>query len=88
MKNKKVGTIEEGMLRRNLDSHGETGEISDFEIISDEDETNEKVLLYAKSDSSKRKRERRPSPLPRKKAKVTFVSTEFRKHIDICQLFF
>ncbi|XP_029896833.1 1-phosphatidylinositol 4,5-bisphosphate phosphodiesterase zeta-1 [Aquila chrysaetos chrysaetos] len=43
VKNKKVGTIEESMLRRNLDSHGETGEISEFEIISDEDETDEKL---------------------------------------------
>lgn len=59
------------MLRRDLDSHGETGEISEFENMSDEDETNEKAPLYPKSDSSKRKSEHRPSHPPRKKAKVT-----------------
>ncbi|NXW14407.1 PLCZ1 phosphodiesterase, partial [Circaetus pectoralis] len=62
VKNKKVGTIEESMLRRNLDSHGETGEISEFEIISDEDETDEKVFFFFFFFSSKRKSERRPSP--------------------------
>ncbi|XP_009469310.1 PREDICTED: 1-phosphatidylinositol 4,5-bisphosphate phosphodiesterase zeta-1 [Nipponia nippon] len=70
VKNKKIGTIEEGMLRRDLDNHGETGEISESENMSEEDETDEKAPLCPKSDSSKRKSERKPSPPPRKKAKI------------------
>ncbi|KAK2518497.1 Plcz1 [Columba livia] len=70
IKNKKVGTIEEGMLRRNLDRRGETVEITDSENLSDEDETDETAPLCSKSDSSKRKSDRRSSPLPRKKAKM------------------
>ncbi|NXW51143.1 PLCZ1 phosphodiesterase, partial [Nyctiprogne leucopyga] len=70
VKNKKVGTIEESMLRRDLDSHGETGDVSDFEILSDEDEFDDKAPLCPRSDSSKRKSEYRPSHTPRKKAKV------------------
>ncbi|NXL00415.1 PLCZ1 phosphodiesterase, partial [Mesembrinibis cayennensis] len=70
VKNKKVGTIEEGMLRRNLDTHGETGEISESENMSEEDETDAKAPLFPKSDSSKRKSECRPSSPPRKKAKM------------------
>ncbi|NWR53902.1 PLCZ1 phosphodiesterase, partial [Bucorvus abyssinicus] len=70
IKNKKVGTIEEGMLRRELDSRGETEELSEFEYLSDdEDETAEKAPLYPKGDSLKRKRGYTPTT-PRKKAKV------------------
>ncbi|KFQ29131.1 1-phosphatidylinositol 4,5-bisphosphate phosphodiesterase zeta-1, partial [Merops nubicus] len=74
IKNKKVGTIEEGMLRRGLDSHGETGDISDFENMSDDDETDEKSSPHpksapSKSTPSKRKRDYSPSSPPRKKAK-------------------
>lgn len=70
VKNKKVGTIEETMLRKGQDSHGETGEIFEEEYTSEEDETDEKAPLQQKSDSSKRKSENRLSSLPRKKAKV------------------
>ncbi|XP_005230695.1 1-phosphatidylinositol 4,5-bisphosphate phosphodiesterase zeta-1 [Falco peregrinus] len=70
IKNKKVGTIEEGIIRRNLDSHGETGEISEFENTFNEDETDEKYPLYPQSDSLKRKSGRRHSSPPRKKAKM------------------
>ncbi|XP_010078970.1 PREDICTED: 1-phosphatidylinositol 4,5-bisphosphate phosphodiesterase zeta-1 [Pterocles gutturalis] len=73
IKNKKVGTIEEGLLRRNVDNHGETGEVSDFENMSDEDETDEKTPLYPKSDSSKRKSDCIPPTPPRKKAKMKKV---------------
>ncbi|XP_010184087.1 PREDICTED: 1-phosphatidylinositol 4,5-bisphosphate phosphodiesterase zeta-1, partial [Mesitornis unicolor] len=69
IKNKKVGTIEEGMLRKDVDSHGETMEISDSEDLSDEDETDEKRRLVQRTSSRKRKCERKPSPPPRKKAK-------------------
>ncbi|NXV12661.1 PLCZ1 phosphodiesterase, partial [Cepphus grylle] len=70
VKNKKVGTIEEGMLRRNLDSHGETGEISDLENMTDEDESDERAPLFPRNDSSKRKSEQKPPAPPRKKAKM------------------
>ncbi|XP_026723639.1 1-phosphatidylinositol 4,5-bisphosphate phosphodiesterase zeta-1 isoform X2 [Athene cunicularia] len=70
IKNKKVGTIEEGMLRRNAESHGETGEISEFEYLSDEAETDEKAPLYRRTRSSKRKNEHSHSLPPRKKAKM------------------
>ncbi|XP_035166051.1 1-phosphatidylinositol 4,5-bisphosphate phosphodiesterase zeta-1 [Oxyura jamaicensis] len=70
VKNKKVGTIEETMLRKGQDSHGETGEIFEEEYSSEEDETDEKAPLQPKGDSSKRKSENRPSSPPRKKAKM------------------
>ncbi|NXX43837.1 PLCZ1 phosphodiesterase, partial [Tricholaema leucomelas] len=70
VKNKKVGTIEEGMLRRHMDRHGETGEVSDSENASDEEETGEKTPLYQKTDSLKRKNDSRHSTPPRKKSKM------------------
>ncbi|KFP68777.1 1-phosphatidylinositol 4,5-bisphosphate phosphodiesterase zeta-1, partial [Cariama cristata] len=70
VKNKKVGTIEESMLRRDHDRHGETGELSEFENMTDEDELDEKTPLHPKSPRLKRKSERRLSTPPRKKAKV------------------
>ncbi|NXP10217.1 PLCZ1 phosphodiesterase, partial [Thinocorus orbignyianus] len=69
VKNKKVGTIEEGMLRRDLDSHGETAEVSDLENLSDEDEADDTAPLLPTNDSSKRKNEQTPPGPPRKKAK-------------------
>ncbi|XP_008499392.1 1-phosphatidylinositol 4,5-bisphosphate phosphodiesterase zeta-1 [Calypte anna] len=70
IKNKKIGTLEEGMFRTEDESRGETGEISDFEDMSDEDETDDKAPLYTSRDSTKRKSELRGSAPPRKKAKV------------------
>ncbi|NXK45403.1 PLCZ1 phosphodiesterase, partial [Chauna torquata] len=71
VKNKKVGTIEETMLRKGQDSHGETGEIFEEENTSEEDETDEKAPVYPKKGySSKRKSESRSSPPPRKKSKM------------------
>ncbi|NXJ85156.1 PLCZ1 phosphodiesterase, partial [Trogon melanurus] len=70
IKNKKIGTIEEGMLRREFDSHGETGEISDFEDLSEEEEIDEKAPLYRRNVSTKRKSEEQLPTPPRKKAKM------------------
>ncbi|XP_064011655.1 1-phosphatidylinositol 4,5-bisphosphate phosphodiesterase zeta-1 [Pogoniulus pusillus] len=70
VKNKKVGTIEEGMLRRHMDRHGETGEVSESEDGSDEEEAREKTPLYQKTDSFKRKSDSRHSTPPRKKSKM------------------
>ncbi|XP_065539490.1 1-phosphatidylinositol 4,5-bisphosphate phosphodiesterase zeta-1 [Lathamus discolor] len=70
IKNKKVGTVEESMLRRDLDSHGETGEVSESENISDdEDDSDDTASLCPQRDSSKRKGGGTPSAPPRKKAK-------------------
>ncbi|NXI74546.1 PLCZ1 phosphodiesterase, partial [Anseranas semipalmata] len=74
VKNKKVGTIEETMLRKGQDSHGETGEIFEEENTSDEEEIDEKTPLYTKSDSSKRKNESKPSAPPRKKSKMKKIN--------------
>lgn len=77
------------MLRKGQDSHGETGEVSEEEITSSDEETDENAPLYPKSKSSKRKSEVRSSPPPRKKAKVkTYATAEFRKHISLCQPFY
>ncbi|XP_067997996.1 LOW QUALITY PROTEIN: 1-phosphatidylinositol 4,5-bisphosphate phosphodiesterase zeta-1 [Melanerpes formicivorus] len=67
VKNKKVGTIEEGMLRRNTDCRGETVEVSEFENLTDDDEIDEEVLQKPKT--VKRKGASRPSSPPPKKAK-------------------
>lgn len=89
VKNKKSGTIEETMLRKGQDSHGETGEVSEEEITSSDEETDEKAPLYPKSGLSKRKSEGISSHPPRKKAKVkTYVTAEFRKHTALCQPFY
>ncbi|NWH61736.1 PLCZ1 phosphodiesterase, partial [Geococcyx californianus] len=70
IKNKKVGTIEEGLLRREIDSHGEIGEISDLENMSNEDEDEETAPLYPNTRSLKRKNYHRSSSPPRKKKKM------------------
>lgn len=89
IKNKKSGTIEETMLRKGEDTHGQTGEVSDEEITSSDDEVDEESPLRPKRGSSKRKSEGRSTPPPRKKAKVKiYVTAEFRKHILLCQPFY
>ncbi|NXN11625.1 PLCZ1 phosphodiesterase, partial [Indicator maculatus] len=69
VKNKKVGTIEEGVLRRHMDCRGETGEVSEFENLSDDEKSGEKVL-HQSADTLKRKGASRSSSPPRKKAKM------------------
>ncbi|XP_030335044.1 1-phosphatidylinositol 4,5-bisphosphate phosphodiesterase zeta-1 [Strigops habroptila] len=74
IKNKKVGTLEESMLRRDLDSHGEKGEVSESENVSDdEDDSDDTAPLWPQHDSSKRKGEGTSSAPPRKKAKMKKV---------------
>ncbi|XP_062472731.1 1-phosphatidylinositol 4,5-bisphosphate phosphodiesterase zeta-1 [Pezoporus occidentalis] len=71
IKNKKVGTVEESVLRRDLDSHGETVEASASENISDDaDDSADTASLCPQRDSSKRKGEGTPSASSRKKAKM------------------
>uniref|UniRef100_A0A8C6N977 Phosphoinositide phospholipase C n=1 Tax=Melopsittacus undulatus TaxID=13146 RepID=A0A8C6N977_MELUD len=74
VKNKKVGTVEESMLRRDLDSHGETGEVSESENLSeDDDDSEDTAALCPQRDSSKRKGESTHSAPARKKAKMKKV---------------
>ncbi|XP_061219882.1 1-phosphatidylinositol 4,5-bisphosphate phosphodiesterase zeta-1 [Neopsephotus bourkii] len=74
IKNKKVGTVEESMLRRDLDIHGETGEASEPENISDdEDDSVGTASLSTQRVSSKRKSDSAPSAPSRKKAKMRKV---------------
>ncbi|XP_053944699.1 1-phosphatidylinositol 4,5-bisphosphate phosphodiesterase zeta-1 [Cuculus canorus] len=70
LKNKKVGTIEDGLLRRESGSRGEAVEISDSENITEEDDTDDKTPLYPRRTSAKRKSDHRSSPPPRKKSKI------------------
>ncbi|CAM5079716.1 unnamed protein product, partial [Natator depressus] len=71
IKNKKVGTLEETVLRRGLDSHGEIGEFLEEVEQSEDDETEESTLLPPKSPQIKRRNAiRRSPPLPRKKLKT------------------
>ncbi|NXA36755.1 PLCZ1 phosphodiesterase, partial [Eudromia elegans] len=70
IKNKKVGTLEETILRKGKDSHGETGEIVEEVNPSDEDEADERTPLSPMSETSKRKSECEYTPPPRKKPKM------------------
>ncbi|NWH79248.1 PLCZ1 phosphodiesterase, partial [Piaya cayana] len=70
IKNKKVGTIDEGLLRRESNKSGEAVEISDSENLTEEDETEDRAPLKQKRHSSKRKSSHRSSPPPRKKSKI------------------
>ncbi|KFW84091.1 1-phosphatidylinositol 4,5-bisphosphate phosphodiesterase zeta-1, partial [Manacus vitellinus] len=85
IKNKKVGTIEEGMLRTGdetgaevtdtgaetvVETGAETEDISESELLSDE-ETDDTTPIYRSKSPSKRKGDRRTSsPPPSKKSKV------------------
>ncbi|NXA10122.1 PLCZ1 phosphodiesterase, partial [Sapayoa aenigma] len=72
IKNKKVGTIEEGMLRMEDNTQAETEDISDSEMVSSED-TDETIPLHSRRNSMKRRGDRRDSALPpQKKPKVAF----------------
>ncbi|NWT50071.1 PLCZ1 phosphodiesterase, partial [Erythrocercus mccallii] len=68
IKNKKVGTLEQSLLRMEEDYHGETEELSDSDS---EDASSEDTLPLQQGRSpSKRKGERKSSLLPQKKTKV------------------
>ncbi|XP_025891352.1 1-phosphatidylinositol 4,5-bisphosphate phosphodiesterase zeta-1 [Nothoprocta perdicaria] len=72
IKNKKVGTLEETILRKGQDSHGETGEIIEEVNPSDEEEGDERTPLspLSPSETSKRKHESESTPPPRKRPKM------------------
>ncbi|NXY22257.1 PLCZ1 phosphodiesterase, partial [Atrichornis clamosus] len=69
VKNKKAGTIEEGMVRKEQNIRGETGEVSDSDL-SDDYDTDDTLPLQRSKSPAKRKGERRYSSQPPKKPKV------------------
>ncbi|XP_069705945.1 1-phosphatidylinositol 4,5-bisphosphate phosphodiesterase zeta-1 [Phaenicophaeus curvirostris] len=71
IKNKKIGTIDEGLLRRASNMRGEAVEVSDSEYLTEEDETDDRATLNQKRHSLKRKSDHRSSSPPRKKSKTT-----------------
>ncbi|XP_058708773.1 1-phosphatidylinositol 4,5-bisphosphate phosphodiesterase zeta-1 [Poecile atricapillus] len=70
IKNKKVGTIEEGLLRMDAEYGGETEELSDSESESEDDDTDDTLPLQPSRSPTRRRRDHRPSPPPQKKPKV------------------
>ncbi|NWZ39945.1 PLCZ1 phosphodiesterase, partial [Brachypodius atriceps] len=70
IKNKKVGTHEQSLLRMEDEYHGETEELSDSDYDSEDEDTDDTLPLKQPRSPSKRKGERRSSLLPQKKTKV------------------
>ncbi|NXU99686.1 PLCZ1 phosphodiesterase, partial [Cettia cetti] len=68
IKNKKVGTLEQTLLRMEEEYHGEIEELSDSD--SDDEDSDDTLPLRQGRSPSKRKGERRSSLLPQKKPKV------------------
>ncbi|XP_041340435.1 1-phosphatidylinositol 4,5-bisphosphate phosphodiesterase zeta-1 [Pyrgilauda ruficollis] len=68
IKNKKVGTHEQSMLRMEEDYVGEAEEVSDSDIQSDEDYPEDMAPYETRSPS--RRRDRKYSPPPQKKSKM------------------
>ncbi|NXQ31421.1 PLCZ1 phosphodiesterase, partial [Alaudala cheleensis] len=66
IKNKKVGTLEESLLRMDDDYHGEAEDLSDSG--SESDDTDDTLPLQR--SPTKRRADRRPSPSPPKKSKA------------------
>ncbi|XP_058708780.1 1-phosphatidylinositol 4,5-bisphosphate phosphodiesterase zeta-1-like [Poecile atricapillus] len=70
IKNKKVGTIEEGLLRMDAEYGGETEELSDSESESEDDDADDTLPLQPSRSPTRRRRDHRLSPPPQKKPKV------------------
>ncbi|NXI24768.1 PLCZ1 phosphodiesterase, partial [Sterrhoptilus dennistouni] len=68
IKNKKVGTLEQTLLRMEDEYHGETQELS--ETDSESEGSEETITLQTPRTPSKRRGERKSSLLPQKKTKV------------------
>ncbi|KAI1238753.1 hypothetical protein IHE44_0011839 [Lamprotornis superbus] len=76
IKNKKVGTFEESLLRMEDDYHGETEEMSDSDIQSD-DEDSDDTLLQPPRSPAKRRGDPRSSIPPQKKTRFISHTTRF-----------
>ncbi|NXP97968.1 PLCZ1 phosphodiesterase, partial [Vidua macroura] len=70
IKNKKVGTLEQSLLRMEDDYGGQAEELSDSELQSDDEDTDDTLPLQRTRSPAKRKGDHRSSPLPQKKTKV------------------
>ncbi|NXY33996.1 PLCZ1 phosphodiesterase, partial [Pomatorhinus ruficollis] len=68
IKNKKVGTLEQSLLRMEDEYHGEIEEVSDSD--SEGEDSDDTLPLQTLRSPSKRRAERKSSLLPQKKAKV------------------
>ncbi|NXK59680.1 PLCZ1 phosphodiesterase, partial [Sylvietta virens] len=70
IKNKKVGTLEQSLLRMEEDYHGETEELSDSDFMSEDEDSDDTLPLQQPRSPSKRKGDRRSVSPPQKKTKV------------------
>ncbi|NXC86553.1 PLCZ1 phosphodiesterase, partial [Cercotrichas coryphoeus] len=73
IKNKKVGTIEESLMRIDDDYHGEVEEMSDSDGQSDEEDSDDTLPPRLSRTPSKRRGDPRSSTPPQKKKKVRKV---------------
>ncbi|NXT16031.1 PLCZ1 phosphodiesterase, partial [Prunella fulvescens] len=70
IKNKKVGTHDQSMLRMEEDYRGEAEEVSDSDAQSDDDDDREDESPHRSRSPSKRRGDYRSSPLPHKRSKL------------------
>ncbi|NXG08071.1 PLCZ1 phosphodiesterase, partial [Sakesphorus luctuosus] len=71
VKNKKVGTIEEGMLRTDDDTAAETEDVSESEMSDEDEESDATIPIYKPRSPSKRRGDQRTAtPPPQKKSRV------------------
>ncbi|XP_058708821.1 1-phosphatidylinositol 4,5-bisphosphate phosphodiesterase zeta-1-like [Poecile atricapillus] len=70
IKDKKVGTNEEGLLRMDAEYGGEIEELSDSESESEDDDADDTLPLQPSRSPTRRRRNHRPSLPPQKKPKV------------------
>nr|XP_021390876.2 1-phosphatidylinositol 4,5-bisphosphate phosphodiesterase zeta-1 [Lonchura striata domestica] len=70
VKNKKVGTLEQSLLRMDDDYRGEAEELSDSDFQSDDEDTDDTLPLQRTRSPTKRKGDRKSSIPPQKKPKV------------------
>ncbi|XP_071407039.1 1-phosphatidylinositol 4,5-bisphosphate phosphodiesterase zeta-1-like [Pithys albifrons albifrons] len=71
VKNKKVGTIEESMLRTDDDTAAETEDVSESGMSDEDEESDETIPIYrGRSHSKRRGDQRTATPPPPKKSRV------------------
>ncbi|NXI18999.1 PLCZ1 phosphodiesterase, partial [Irena cyanogastra] len=70
VKNKKVGTLEESLLRMDDDYHGEAEEVSDSDFQSDDEDIEDVLSIQQSRSPTKRRGDHRSTPPPQKKTRV------------------
>ncbi|NWR43771.1 PLCZ1 phosphodiesterase, partial [Regulus satrapa] len=70
IKNKKVGTHEQSLLRMEDDYYGEAEEVSESDVSDSEYDSDDTVSLHRSRSSIKRRQDHRSSPPPQKRPKV------------------